>query len=350
MSNWSGDEIQAIARAWLVERKSAREIATGLGRSKSAVYRLIASQGWKGQQGNSTLYASLYRDYDYDPEAPKLRPIHIELPTREPVKTSPVEQVSLHWGDTHFPFEDEAAVDILYQIAHDLQPDILVCHGDIGDMWQISDHRPPIENTLKLDQINMQSTLEQMVAHLGTMATLAKPGAQKIYLEGNHEERWSRLLGDIQRHPKYRHLLLIPEVAEVLTMPYLLGLENLGYRYIPYYQGDRTVLNDKLLVMHGYKTNKWVTRGTLEAYGKSAMFGHTHRIQSFTKRDLAGTDAAWNIGCLCTLNPDWRQHTDWAHGFAVVTWRKLNDAWLFNVEQIRIHDGVAIWRDRVYKG
>ena len=149
MSHWSEDELQAVARGWLVDKKGTRQLAAELGRSKSAVYRLIERNGWKGHQGDTILYASLYRDYDYDPEAPKLRPISIKLPPRPAVEISSTEQVSLHWGDTHFPFEDKRSINILYQIAEELEPDVLVCHGDVADMWQISDHRPPVGKRLR---------------------------------------------------------------------------------------------------------------------------------------------------------------------------------------------------------
>jgi len=342
---------ERLARLWLVEGKTVREVADELEISKSAAHRLIKRFRWDGHKGDTTLYASLYRDYEYDDQAPMLRPIEVKIPKRTTAKISSADQVSVHWGDTHFPFQDQASINVLYEITSRLEPDTIVCHGDVADMWQISDHRPPVETSLKPHQISLQDTLQQSAEHLAQMASLAKNGAEKYFLEGNHEERWTRLLADIQRNPKLRHLLFIPAISEVLTMPYLIGTDKMGYSYAPYYSGgDKIVLKDRLLIMHGYKATMWASRATLSDYGKSVIFGHTHRIQSFTKRDLVGTIAAWNMGCLCDLDPSWRQHTNWAHGFTVVTWKKIDGEWFFNTEQIRIHDGKALWRDNLIKG
>jgi hypothetical protein len=351
-SDWSDHELKEVARRWLVDAWTTRDIGEETGKSKSAVHRLINKMGWAGHKGDPDLYLALYADTaDTDELAPKLRPIELNLPKVPKAHLDSVDHVSLHWGDTHFPFEDRRAIFILYQIAQMLKPSVLVCHGDVGDLWQISDHRPPIEKNLKPHQIDLQETISQMAEHLGIMESVGQKGARKIYLEGNHEERWNRTLSDIQRHPKFRHLLMIPKISEVLNLPYLLGTKDRGWEYYPYYNGgDGVLLHDRLLVMHGYKSTTWVSRQALNDYGKSAMFGHSHRIQSFTKRDLAGTDAAWNIGCLCDINPHWRQHADWAQGFAVVTWKRIDGNWLFNTEQIRIHEGRAIWRDHILKG
>ena len=87
-----------------------------------------------------------------------------------------------------------------------------------------------------------------------------------------------------------------------------------------------------------------------DKYGKNVIFGHMHRVQNYTRRDLKGQEAGWCIGCLCTLDPHYDSFANWHQGFAVVNWRQVHGEWFFSVEQIRIHDGVAIWRDKVYQG
>ena len=94
-------------------------------------------------------------------------------------------------------------------------------------------------------------------------------------------------------------------------------------------------------MFHGDRTTKWCTRQQLERFGKSCMFGHTHRVQNWCKRDLKATEAAWTIGCLCDLEPHYgdSQAVDWAQGFVVIVWD--DEFKHYNVIQLRIHWGTC---------
>ncbi len=342
-------DIQKLARMWLIQSMTVRDIADKFDISSSATMRKIERYGMKGRQGQVDLYTELYRDTVETGDAAKIRPIKIVIKSRSAVKSMSVDEVSFHWSDVHFPFEDPKAVEVLYQVAQDIQPSVLAAQGDIIDFWQISDHRPPLETKLKPHQIDLQDNLEQTAKHLGIMSSLAKPDAKKYLAYGNHEDRWNRALADMQTNPRTRQLMMLPKISAVMDLDYQLGLKETGWESFDYMGGRPKTLNDRLLIIHGHKSTKWASRALLEDYGKSLLFGHSHRIQSFTKTYQTGQISAWNIGCLCDLNPHWRPHTDWAQGMAVVSWRKISGKWLYSVEQLRIHEGVCIFRDRVYK-
>jgi hypothetical protein len=87
----------------------------------------------------------------------------------------------------------------------------------------------------------------------------------------------------------------------------------------------------------------------LETYGKSSMFGHTHKVQNWTGRNLKGQEASWNIGCLCDVNPHYMPFANWHQGFAVVYWHQTGDGWLYDVNQVRIHNGRSIFQGKSYK-
>lgn len=349
MFNDTEADIQRLARMWLIQSMSVRDIADTFDMSPSATMRKIDRYGMKGKQGHVELYTELYRDTVETGEAAKIRPIVIKVGPRAAVKPLLSDEVSLHWSDVHFPFEDPRAIEVLYQITQDVQPSILAAQGDIIDFWQISDHRPPLEAKLKPHQIDLQNNLEQTAEHLGIMSSLAKPDAEKYLTYGNHEDRWNRTLAEFQTNPRTRQLMMLPKISEVMDLDYQLGLKEAGWESFDFMGGRPKILNDRLLIIHGHKSTKWASRALLEDYGKSLLFGHSHRIQNFTKTYQAGQIAGWNIGCLCDINPHWRPHTDWAQGFAVVTWKKLGSQWFFNVDQIRIHEGVGIFRDKIYK-
>lgn len=267
-------------------------------------------------------------------DAPTLQPLSVTVPDTlvEPVLTD-MPYMALVYGDVHFPFQDDQALSILYQVCEIADFSVVVDLGDLTDNWQISSFLPPDERRLKADQIELQDQFIQAGMHLGKMAWL-NPGSELIFMEGNHEERWTRLFRKAQEDYRWRAVLSMPHVQEALSLPFMLGI-SARWKYIDY--GDDHILNGRILLTHGDRTNIWVTRSNLERYGKSCMFGHTHRIQNFTKTDLNGTDSAWNIGCMCDLNPHYQYTSavNWAQGFAIIFFSE--DRQFYHVEQIRIH-------------
>lgn len=341
MVGWSEPEDLRLLRMWCADDPpgTLREIADELGRSKSSVDRRVTALGLRGRHGDR----SEYEKQTGVAIAPMLRPSRVERPAKPSGKPLKGDYSTLVWSDVHFPFQDSRAVEILRQVARDLKPERLVCMGDVMDFWEISDHRGPANG-----EPDLQATIDAGVSHLSDMVALS--GAQDaIFLGGNHEDRWERLLDKAAHDVRFRQLLRLPKVKRALEFKEVVGFEDLGYAYQPYMEGRPYLENGTLLYTHGSLTSSHVAKTTLEKYGKNVIFGHMHRIQNYTKRDLKGQEGGWCIGCLSTLDPHYEIFANWHQGFAVVTWKKLDGTWIFNVEQVRIHDGVAVWRDKVYR-
>lgn len=340
--DFSGAEDDKLFRSWCADEPSRtiREIADDLNRSKSAVDRRITSLGLRGYKGDRQHYEE-HTGVSLDAA---IRPVRVNLPVPPTGKALGNTYSTLVWGDIHYPYQDDAALSVLRQVARDLQPDALICIGDVFDFWELSDFRAP-----KDAEPDLQDTLNQGVEHLADMLAIARPSVAYI-LGGNHEDRWDRLLLKARQDPRFRQLLSLPKVRRSLDFAEVVGFKDLGYEYRPYVEGEYLLEHDRLLYTHGDRTGNWVTKGMLEKYGKNVIFGHMHRIQNYTKRDLKGQEAGWCIGCLCRLDPWYDNFANWHHGFAIVNWSKVGTEWIFSVEQIRIHEGVAIWRDKVYTG
>ena len=339
---WSNAEDQKIFRMWCADDppRTIREIADDLERSKSSVDRRITTLGLRGFKGDR----KHYEEHTGVALEPVIRPVRVTTPVRPTGKPTGIEYSTLVWGDIHFPFHDPSALSILRQVARDLQPAKLVCIGDVFDFYELSDFRPPMDMDL-----DIQDTLNQGVEHLADMLAITDPSHAYI-LGGNHEDRWDRLLLKARQDPRFRQLLSLPKVRRSLDFAEVVGFKDLGYTYYPYVESSSFLIeNDKLLYTHGDRTGNWVAKGMLDKYGKNVMFGHMHRVQNYTRRDLKGQEAGWCIGCLCNLDTWYDSFSNWHQGFAVVNWRKVSGEWYFSVEQIRIHDGIAIWRDKVYQ-
>ena len=62
--------------------------------------------------------------------------------------------------------------------------------------------------------------------------------------------------------------------------------------------------------------------------------GHTHKIGQITARGPRLMVAGWEIGCLCTLEPDYRPNANWQQGLAVITLSEQSSVHAFSVEQV----------------
>lgn len=274
-----------------------------------------------------------------------LQPIHLTI---EPRKTKPLIDnlpfVDVIYGDTHHPFHDPAAQEVLYKLLDLISVDRVFHLGDLVDNWQLSNFIPPDERLLTAAQKDLADQFLMAAQHLGTVAGLT-PDAERTLLEGNHEDRWSRMLRKAQQDPRWRHVLGLPRVQEALRLPSLLGTASAGFEYYNYRE-NVVPLNKHMVLTHGNRTTKWAARAMLEQYGRSVIFGDTHRVQNYVKRDMKATEAAWNIGCMCDLNPhygDQNAAIDWAQGFALVIHDDHHSvASHFNVIQLRIHWGICV--------
>lgn len=325
---------------WMADEppRTIREIADELDRSKSAVDRRITALGIRGHKGDRAEYEKLTGVA----LEPVIRPVRVDLPPVPRVSADGADYSVLVWGDVHFPFQDSAAISVLRQVAAALRPRKLVCLGDVFDFFEFSDHRPPRDT-----EPGIQQALDLGVQHLADIRSISM-ATEAYFLGGNHEDRWDRMLQKAAFDVRFRQLLQLPKIKRALEFSEVVGFEQLGYEYHPYTEGTPVIENDRLVYIHGYHTGDWVSKKILTKYGKNVIFGHMHRIQNYTKRDMKGQEAGWNIGCLCSLDPHYEPFADWHHGFAVVNWKQVDGDWLFSVEQVRIHDGVAIWRDTVY--
>lgn len=334
-----------VAHRWLVLDQTTRRIAYEINRTKSSVHRCIERLDLKGEKGNVALFEAMFTDV-----TPVIRPVKVNARKAKGVTSDNIDHISLHTADIHFPFQDNSALEVLYKITEDVSPSILVEHGDLLDCYQLSTHRAPNEKKMRPEDTDLQENTKDAVAHLALMHDLAEP-EESHYLGGNHEDRLERILAEMKQDPRMRHILSLEKIEEYLRWENIMGLADLGIKYRSYHDhGDPVVLFDRLVLSHGHLVNKWVTRAMMNSYGKSTMFGHTHRIQNWTERNLKGQESSWNIGCLCDINPHYMPFANWHQGFAVAYWTKSEDGWIYDVHQVRVHNGRTVFQGKTYRG
>jgi calcineurin-like phosphoesterase family protein len=272
-----------------------------------------------------------------------IRPLGVPMPEICEVNQSRETQTALIYGDSHFPYQDNAVLDIVRQISQDLKPDTIIHIGDLVDCYPISDYdRNPHR------RFNLQDEINQARQHLATMR-LYNPQAVFHLFEGNHEDRLRRLLWRMKGPSA--ELLQLDIVKTGLTWPALLGLPELGIQFYAYdgAQAFSRVL-PKFTVIHGNLVRKfggYSARGEMEKYGTSGASGHSHRLGLTAHRKLDGAYIWIETGCTCKLEAEYVQNPDWQAGCVVMTFDNQTGA--PSAEPVYCHNGLAVWRGTTYR-
>lgn len=335
-------------------------IAQALGHTSSAAVRIYHDQAVRDGRFPKPAYAA--RLEDAVPEAvirPRKavrriseeielapEPFHVPIPRPAPTNhttgQSGTYQTTVVFTDTHVPFHDQRALDVVYGIIRDVQPVRIIHLGDLLDCATISRFVKPRGHTETIqDEIDGARTILHQVSQLA-------PTAEKWLLEGNHEARLDVLLDTLPGTASELNQLRV--IRQQLTWPTLLGLDEIGWNFAPTYgQAHRDIL-PRIITIHGTKVNKWSgasAKGEWERYGKSGLSGHVHRVGQFYTSDRNGNHVWTECGCTCLLKPRYMADPNWAQ--AVVLVHHTPDGSRFSVEPIYIENGVALHRRTEYR-
>ena len=258
------------------------------------------------------------------------------------------------------PFHDERAISVALQIVRDLQPDLIVNIGDLLDLAEFSRFVGEVGFAR-----TTQASLNRAHQYLATQKALA-PNAKIVLFEGNHDLRiqtWIKQNGmaafGLQRANE-------PESWPVMSIPHLLGLDELGVEYLDGYPASSYYINDRLKVKHGDKTGK---RGTVankivSDEQVSTITGHTHGLEmvyhTVDTRRGPRTRFAATMGCLCRIDggiPSTKggtnafgrpvkRYEDWQQAVGVVTYMDGDNP--FALEHAYIHEGFSLFRGTPY--
>ncbi len=246
----------------------------------------------------------------------------------------------LVYGDVHFPYHDEKAVNILYKYMRDYKPNVVVINGDLVDFYSISDYNKNI------DEFRIQEELDLANEHLEKVRKL-NPTAKIYFLDGNHERRLQKYL---YKHPELHDL-------EVLRIDKLLNFREHKIKYISadydYWSKTSGYLElGDVVIMHGdsrlngASTSKYAgysAKNTMMTIQKSVVMGHVHRMAIVTHYQYNKMLYGIEHGCLSIKVPQ----ANWQQGFVTF---ELYDNRLVNPRLHYVFDGKLIEDGKVYKG
>ena len=269
----------------------------------------------------------------------QLRPVALPAPDK-PKRTVEAGAYTVVAGDFHFPAQSNASLAILLEVIETLRPQRLILNGDTVDLLAVS--RYPKDQRYTWD-LRQEVTEFHKFLHLAHGIGSAW-GMDIVETEANHSgngtaSRWHRYLSDrvpvLYGHPKAEELLRY----EAWFYP----------EWCPIRLADHVLIADELLVLHGDMVRKhaaYSARGHAEKWHSSVMHSHTHRMGSSLERIPAVGNRseqvrrAYEIGCMCDLNPSYVSAPNWTNGFAIVAHN--DDPGGYGVELVNVVNDRAV--------
>lgn len=228
------------------------------------------------------------------------------------------------FNDVHGSKCDQRALNAFYSDLEILKPRELMCLGDLIDCGGfLAQHHTMgyVEETgySYEDDIHMGNLFLDRVIPLCD---------EMDYLMGNHERRPEKYAVTESLKIPTDRAWYRKELLKVIDVSELLSLEARGIRYIR--QGETvdgefvpaTLKKGKSLYTHtGSERGSSNPKKMLNLFHTNVAFAHTHKAVWETIRE-AGTGrtlVARNYGCLCKLQPLWRNSdpTGWTHGYGL---------------------------------
>lgn len=204
--------------------------------------------------------------------------------------------------DTHRPYHDERAVQLVLKVAREIKPKRVVVLGDYGDFYCTSRHpkNPNRQRDLEFEVNSSNAGLDEL-DELGA--------EEKIFVAGNHEDNLERYLAE-----------KAPELFNMVKLEKLFRLKERGWRYVRYKEFCRV---GKVYVTH--ETGNAGQNAHLQAaakFGSNTIIGHTHRCAIAYKTSVTGKQhVAAMFGWLGDKKKAEYMHnvntTDWMLGFGL---------------------------------
>jgi predicted phosphodiesterase len=205
--------------------------------------------------------------------------------------------------DSHIPYHDKRAWELMLKAAGLFKPDQIVLLGDFADCYAVSSHDKSPGRKHRL-----QWELDEVDAALADLERLE--AKKKVYIFGNHEDRLDRYIAT-----------RAPELDGLLSIPAYLELKERGWIQVPYKDSYRI---GKLWLTHDTgKAGKNAIAAALDDYQSNIIIGHVHRMGVVYGGDATGkTHVAASFGWLGDARSVDYMHRvkvnrDWQLGFGL---------------------------------
>jgi UDP-2,3-diacylglucosamine pyrophosphatase LpxH len=217
-------------------------------------------------------------------------------------------KVALLIPDTHRPYHDSKAYNLMIKVAKDISLDEIVILGDYADIYALNAHggKSPVLPTTLIEEIeDVNDGLDEL--------DLLFPKAKKVFIQGNHEYRFERYI-----------LNNCPELFGITEFKNLINIDKrTNWKFIHYGPNQAySILGSKLTARHEPLASS--AKATASKALCSLIYGHIHRIEESHLVGLDGTNhVCFSVGWLGDKSLDKiygyvKGHHQWQLGFGLV--------------------------------
>lgn len=239
-------------------------------------------------------------------------------------------------GCIHVPGHNVAMVNGITELLGDYRRGIqgLMLIGDFLDLNSLSGHDR--SRFTAIPGLNLNSEYEAGNKVLDQFTEALTPKTEKVYLYGNHEDRWNRYMSDMQNA---KTPLASPQEA--------LKLDHRGFYTFTNWKSDYIKLGEHLELVHGQYYNTHCAKQHIDKFRGSVMFAHTHRIQMYVEGRTGGFNIGWggDINSPLFNYAERGTKSQWQNGFAIVTVDEYGD---YFVQQIFCHNNKFYFNNKKY--
>lgn len=370
------DACQVDRSIWMVERHIINKWEVGAKEKQSNLdYEAGAATGFIREEGLKVhplfqIKAWMVRKEPIEFSWPSFRPITINptaIPRVKITQPRPGEMMRAviipdsqngYWRDMMTgnlnPFHDRFCWDIAVQVVREVQPHVIILLGDMLDLpdWSTKFVRSPeVYFTTQPALLELSWWLSQL--------RLAAPGAEIRYIEGNHCKRIANAVAtSLIAAAGLNSVTQKNKNQALMSVPTLLGLDELGIIYEDEYPNGVVWLNDNLSCQHGTLARKGGGNTTSAAVADarhSLFIGHCHRVECScrTAHPIQGPRtykaiSPGTIGRIDGLVPGVKKRQDWQQGLSVCHYQPGNG--IFTDETVNIYGRETILGGVLYEG
>jgi len=248
-------------------------------------------------------------------------------------------------GNKLVAFHDRRVLDVILSVARIAKPDRIDIIGDLMDLAEWS-------NRYITGPMFYQMTQPALIEAAWWLSILKmETGADLYVYEGNHEKRMQDAI--IKHLPAAYGLKGVFRQHPALSIPNLLGLDELGAKWISGYPADEGWPCDWLMFSHGNVARKGTgktIKAVLENMEVSRVIGHIHRMELGARtlhyRDEQRPIYGFCPGCACKIDgtvPAKNPRNDWQNGCGIIDVTEH----LLQVKPVFIDGGQALFGGRV---
>ena len=266
---------------------------------------------------------------------------NVKIPTRD-------LKLDVILPDAQVGFKRDLNTGVLTPLK-ELKPNRIIMLGDMLDLPDWSTHyvRSP----------EFYFTTQPSLDWLASWISELRPYCEEmVYIEGNHEKRMidSIVQNTIQAYgikPANE-----PEVPDLMSVPYMLGLHKIGVEYIGNYPHGEFYINDNLVCIHGNKVGAKSGQSVMKMLDSpriSVVQGHVHRLEMGHKTVWTHGNPkiyqAISCGTLARIDgivPGGGTRYNWQQGIGIVEY----DEERFQIDTVGIYNGKSIFRGKAYNG